>query len=91
MTAPFKHDPQAVLDYTWDWTDWLAEGDSITSYALTPSAGVIVNSDSRNEALITAWMEVDTGATGRLGVVCHVVTAQGREDDRTLYLLVIER
>jgi hypothetical protein len=92
----YKHDPQAVLDYSWDWTNWLVEGDSIASYSLTPPTGVTIVSHSRDEAVVTAFMSVgevipEGESAVRLGITCHVTTTEGREDDRTLHLLVIER
>lgn len=81
-------DPDATLDYSWDWEDWLA-GDTISSYSVSVS-GVTKNSDARASAVVTAWL---TGGT--LGAVasatCSVSTAAGRIDSRTIYLRIRER
>ena len=82
-------DPDAVLDYTFDWTDWLA-GDEITSYTLTVPSGITKNSDS----------EVSTGkiqmflSGGTAGVTypiaCKISTAT-RTDERTMQIRCEER
>lgn len=95
-----KLDPQARLDFTWDWGDWIVTGDPIASYTLTAETGLAYEDDNlhaspttdADDAAVTAWVSVDGGAVGdRLGITCHIVTAAGREDDRTKYFLIIER
>lgn len=87
-----RKDPQAVLDYVFDWTDWLAEnGDAIASYSVTVD-GVTKDSDSRVGARVTAWLSggtVDTIAS----VTCRVVTnsTPARTDERTIYLRIRAR
>lgn len=85
-----QKDPDAVLDYSFDWTDWLAGvSDSIDSYSIT-GTDVAVLSDSRNGAIITVWCGAATpGTVAKL--VCRVVTAGARIEDRTIYLIVKER
>ena len=86
----FNKDPDAVLDYTWDWSDWLPSGDTIASYTFTVPAGITKDSDSNTTTAVTAWM---SGGTAGLSydVVCHIVTTAGREDDRTITFFVGER
>lgn len=96
-----KFDPQARLDYTWDFhaEGWLDDDDPIVSYTLTDAAGIEHYDDSLHasstgmeDAAVTAWVRLDGGAVGdRLGITCHIVTAAGREDDRTKYFQIQER
>jgi hypothetical protein len=59
------------------------DADTIDSYALTPVGDVEIANDSRTDTAVTVWVrEVGDGATG--SVTCHIVTAAGREDDRTM-------
>lgn len=83
-------DPGATLDYTFDWTDWLAlVADTIASYSVTVD-GVTKTSDARVGALVTVW--VSGGTLGGVGsATCHVTTTGGRTDDRTIYFLIRER
>jgi hypothetical protein len=86
----FTHDPQAVLDYQYDWSAWLPNGDSIVAHTVTVPTGLTVDSSTATSTAVTAWI-----SGGTLGsyydVVCHIVTADGREDDRTLQLKCEER
>ena len=82
MPKAFRIDPGAKKDYVFDWGGFLAT-DTIDSYVLTPVGDVEIANDSRTDTAVTVWVrEVGDGATG--SVTCHIVTAAGREDDRTM-------
>lgn len=85
-------DPDAALDYIFNWTEWLAlGGDSIASYAVTVN-GVTKDSDARTGAYVTAW--VSGGTAGETAsVTCSVTTnsTPPRTDHRTVYLKIRER
>jgi hypothetical protein len=82
MPKSFRIDPNAKKDYAFDWSEWL-RGDTIASYTLAAWGDVTIVSDSRTDTAVTVWVSgVDDGAVG--SIVCHVVTAAGREDDRTM-------
>lgn len=87
MGNKFTKDPDAIKDYYFDWRSWLEPSDSITSYTITASAGITVQSHSHLAGVVTVWLSggaVDTSAT----VTCRVVTAQGRRDDKTMYFQI---
>lgn len=87
----FKQDPDAVLDYTLKWADWLAPGDTITSATATvsPSGGLTVGAVSNTVDTVTVW--VSAGAAGsKYDVTVHVITNGGREDDRTFTVEIKE-
>lgn len=82
MPKAFRIDPDAKKDYVFDWTAFLG-ADTIASYTLTATGDVTIASDSQTDTAVTVWVSgVDDGAVG--SIVCHVVTAAGREDDRTM-------
>lgn len=82
MPKSFRIDPDAVKDYEFLWADFLG-ADTIDSYVLTAVGDVTIANDSRTDTAVTVWVrEVGDGATG--SVTCHIVTAAGREDDRTM-------
>lgn len=86
----FTKDPDAVLDYEWDWTPWLtAVSDSITSATFTPDEGITVEASSHSDMAAIAW--ISGGTAPSCNVKCHIVTAGGREDDRTYTFLIKER
>lgn len=89
MPQTFMKDPDAVLDYSWDWSSWLGD-DAIQSAAVTAQDGLTVDSTQATSSAVTAWLSGGSDGAS-YAVVCHVVTAAGREDDRTLTVSVRER
>ena len=94
-------DPDAVLDYKFDWkastngtgsTDWLATGETIASYTIDEDTGITVDSDSRTDAntSVTVWLSGGTAGV-EYSVRCEVVTSASRTDERTMMIKVEER
>lgn len=82
-------DPDAVLDYTVDWSRWL-DGDTITELTVTAEDGIDVDSDEHDDTTATAWVSGGTvGVT--YSVTFRIDTALGRTDERTIALTVRER
>ena len=89
MARNFVKDPDAVLDYEWDWAAWLG-ADTLASHPVTAEAGLTVDTSEAPPTAVTAWLS--GGSVGMsYAVTCHVVTAAGREDDRTATITVQER
>lgn len=93
---PYTHrlpkDPDAVLDYQLDWSDWLVEGESII--ALTVAVGgLVLETSAFTATATTAW--VSGGAVGAAGEIEFRITTDSaplsRIDDRTLILRIAER
>ena len=83
----FIKDPDATLDYTVDWSEWLGE-DVIESADWVAPAGLTVESESHTATTATVWLS--GGQAGReYAVVSRIVTAGGREDDRTITIKVM--
>lgn len=64
------------LDYVIDWTDWLAEGDSIASQIITVTgtdAVLVCFQNSHDASTSTLWLRNGT-AGGTYVVVCQVTT-----------------
>jgi hypothetical protein len=83
----FKKDPNAVLDYTIDWSEWLADADTITAATSTPDTGINVDSTMFTINTTTTWVSGGTNGT-TYNIVIHVTTNGGREDDRTIQIEV---
>ena len=79
--------PTGVLDYKWDWSSWLQEGETISSHTITPETGITKDSSSITDSStsVTAWLSGGT-ANKTYQVVCHIVTSANRADDRTIIL-----
>ena len=86
-TGIIDHDPQAKLDYTWDWTDWLGD-DTITSSTVTakveeardPTDVVTIDDVWPSPKTITAWISGGVHGTP-CAVTCRITTTAGRIDD----------
>ncbi|OHU64024.1 MULTISPECIES: phage fiber-tail adaptor protein [Mycobacteroides] len=87
----FKQDPDAVLDYTLNWSAWLAPGDTITSATATvsPAGGLTVGTVSNTVDAVTVWVSGGSAAT-KYDVTVHVITNGAREDDRTFTVEIKE-
>lgn len=86
MSAYVK-DPEAVLDYSIDWSAWLA-GDTISTLTVTAiTAGITVDSSSHTATTATAWISGGTVGSN-YDIRFRVVTVAGRTDDRTITLII---
>lgn len=87
------HDPNAVLDYTFNWTAWLnTVVDRIISidFLVSNSVNAVVVAQYFSDTHATAW--VSGGVPGeKITLRCRIYTLEGRVDDRTGYLKVKER
>lgn len=85
-------DPGATLDYSIDWTDWLADvpGDSLASLAVVSSANINVPAQGIVGA-VTAIMARGGVAGAKETATLRVTTALGRIDERTITLMIQDR
>lgn len=94
MSTPnniWEHDPDARLDYTWDWTAFLADGETIASAEIIPADGITASDTDHDEATVTTWITTTLPAGQTHEVVCHMTTSAGRIDDRKIKLTIRER
>lgn len=85
----FLIDPDARLDYSFDWTDWLAQGETITAHDVIASSGITIASHGQLGPVVTVWVEDAQPVEQR--VTCRITTSAGRIDDRSIDLLVVDR
>lgn len=93
VRSRFTKDPQARLDYAFDWSaGWLAAGETISSQTVVSSGnGVTVDgSPGQASGIVTVWLTGGTVGTSA-HVTCHITTSAGRQDDRTITIDVRER
>ena len=86
----YVKDPQSVLDYGFDWSDWLADGETILTSTWTVTTGLTKDSDSSNDTATTIWVSGGTAGTSYT-ITNHITTSAGREDDRSHVLKVKDR
>lgn len=92
MSDSYTKDPAARLDYTWDWSEWLADiTDTITSATVTVPAGLTaVGLPSYTTTAVTQRIEggaLDNAYT----VVCQITTVGGLIDERSISLTISNR
>ena len=88
--SSYVKDPGATLDYSVDWSKWLASGETITSHAVTVPTGIDKTTDAHTSTAVTYWLSGGT-AGQRYAVTCQITTSQGRTDERTDYIDVRDR
>ena len=85
----FEKDPNAVLDYTIDWTAWL-DSDTISSSTWIVPSGITEDS-STNDTEITVIF-LSGGTAGEIySVTNRITTAAGRTDDRTIRIKMVNK
>ena len=102
--SSFLHDPDARLDYYFDWkaltngtgdSDWLAAGETITAFEVTAGAGIATDQPVapalvNGDTAVRVWLSGGTSG-GYYQVACKVTTSAGRIDERTLVVKMQER
>lgn len=97
----FSKDPDAVLDYKFDWksnsngrgfTDWLDAGETISSHTITAATGITLDSSelADTNTSVIVWLSGGTAGTSYT-VACKIVTSAGRTDERTITINAAER
>ena len=87
----YTKDPDAVLDYSVDWSLWLA-GDEISMSEWLLEDGAILEqvTDTHTATKATVWLR--GGQKGNMYLVTNrIVTVGGRTDDRTISVKMEDR
>ena len=87
-------DPNATLDFVFDWSGWLTTGEVLTTTTVTADPGLVTPASSPATAVttttVTVWLSGGTVGTS-YAVVCRVTTSAGRIDDRTIRITSAQR
>lgn len=86
----FPLDPEAVLDYVFDWSLWLSAGETITTATVTADPGITVGDVVTAAEKVTVWLSGVT-LNARYKVRCSIVTSDSREDSRHMTIGVRSR
>ena len=82
-------DPQATLDYGFDWELWLAN-ETISTSAWTVETGITEDSNTHDDTSTTIWLS--GGVAGEDYVITNrIVTSLNRTDERSITIHVRER
>jgi len=101
MADTFIKDPDAVLDYKFDWkaltngtgtSDWLGTTETISSHTIDADTGITVASSALSDGntSVTVWLSGGTHGYD-YAVRCEVVTSGARTDERTMFIQARER
>lgn len=84
-------DPNALLDYVIDWSEWLATStDTISASTWILPADLTEFTSSFGTATAVVW--ISGGSAGEVyDVVNRIVTFGGRTEDRTIQFTCIDR
>lgn len=95
MSVYFK-DPDAILDYSFDWSDWLQAGETISSRVTEVVSDaedppdLTIDSDQESGGIVTVWLSGGTALVA-YSVRCEIETSGNRTDERTMIIRVEER
>lgn len=89
--APEK-DPGVTLDYSVNWTAWLADiSDTLTACEFTVPAPLVRESQAFTSAGVCTVFVSGGVAGAKYQVTCRITTAGGRTDERTFTLPIKHR
>jgi len=85
----FVKDPDALLDYSVDWTGWLCSDTIVTGTWAVPS-GITEVGSSNTDEISTIWLSGGTNGQS-YNITNRIITAGGRHDDRTITISVRDK
>lgn len=86
----YKQDPNANLDWIFDWNLWLGEFEYITVATFITDPGITVTANSHTQKTATVW--ISGGTEGQTyNITCRITTNEGRIDDRSFTLRITNR
>ena len=88
----FIKDPDAILDYKVDWSEWLDTDETISTQTTLASTGITVESSGifDSSTSVVAWLSGGT-ANSRYRITSRITTSAGRTDDRSYMVSIKER
>lgn len=89
-TYPPPKDPNATLDYGFDWTAWLQSGETITEATITVPSGISKTQQQIVGDVVVFWLAGGI-PNNSYTIACEITTSQGRTDSRSFSLFVAVR
>jgi hypothetical protein len=85
-----KKDPDATLDWIFDWNLWLGATETIASAEFIVDPGITIEDSTNTTKTATVWLS--GGTEGQVyRITCRVTTNEGRIDDRSFTLRCTNR
>ena len=82
-------DPVAILEYGFNWRNWLQDGETISSYSVTVPDGITLVTSSNDGQIVKA--KLSGGTLGTTYSVSYQISTATRTDRRTLAVKVLQR
>ena len=82
-------DKDATLDYPFDWSNWLTEGDAINTATVTVEDGLVKSNVVSNDTTVAVWLSGGTVGES-YEVVCEIETDEGRIEDAKAIIIVVD-
>lgn len=79
----------ADLDYGFDWSDWLQDGETIdqSTWTLDPASGLTKHDESESEGITVVWLkEIVADATYRIENEIVTNSSPPRTEKRSFYV-----
>jgi hypothetical protein len=90
--ADFIKDPNAVLDYSFNWSDWLTDGELISTSTWINPDSITINTSTNTTTTTVVWLSGGTsGKSYRLTNRIVTNSSPARTEDRTLLIEVQDR
>jgi hypothetical protein len=87
-------DTASTLDFVFDWSSWLASGETISSFTVTATTGITLGTASKAPSQaagkVTYWLSGGTAGV-TYPIQCTIVTSAGRTDNRKMIIRVVDR
>ena len=83
-------DPDAILEYGFDLTDWLVDSDTIANASWTVPTGLTKGTETKTDTITTVVISGGT-AGNEYKITDRITTTAGRVDDRSIMIVVAER
>ncbi len=87
MDVNWIKDPDAVLDYTLDWSAWLGDDTIDTLEVRKNDEGIEIDSESHTTTTTTVWLSGGMNGTN-YSISFRITTTAGRIDERTIVVKV---
>lgn len=92
MATDYVKDPASILDFSFDWSDWLDNGETISLSVMEATTGLTIDSTTASLTSTTAWLS--GGTSGRTYTLTNRITTNhvpARVDERSVTIRVTNR
>lgn len=88
----YVKDPDALLDFSIDWSGWLKSGENISTVTWTVPPGIVEAVSTHDDTSMTIWLSGGTAGEDYAITGSIITTASpARQDERTFLVTVRER